>query len=296
MDISLLPEEMRGREEEERRRKNGFGKKFVPLSVPTETPRLGGVPPTPAPPSSPRLQPPPRPTLPAPSLAPPPTPPKRNGNGKRVTPPALTVAARPPVKPAPPREQGPVLRVSLIPHDGAPGAAGVAGRRMVILALILGAAVVGLPAVTLSVIGAARKVRVRALEAEIADQKGKIREADAALTPVRNAERAIKSLSLLLDNHRQMSAAFGAIERATIPEVSYIQLSSEGERGFSLQAVGPDFTSVARQIVALRQSPDFDSVKVQSAAADISPSGEIRGVSFAISLSVKPEAIRAKEQ
>jgi len=291
MDISLLPEEMRKKEEEERKRRVIFKQEPVALSAPPpQAPPPPPPRPVPAPPPKPTpiLRPPAeRPRPPAP--APPPSPKKNgNGNGKKTAPPP----PKPALKTAPPRREAPILRVSLIPSEGAPGEAEGAGRRAVILAIILGILAVGLPTAVLRVLGRERALAIRDLEAEIMGLTSKTREVEQYLSAARDTERTVKSLAALIEGHRSLSAAFAAIERATLPEVSYLQLSTEGERGFSLQAAAPDFSDVARQIVAFRESPGVESAKIQSVAAQLAATGEVSAVSFSVSLILRPEAVK----
>jgi len=94
----------------------------------------------------------------------------------------------------------------------------------------------------------------------------------------------------LLDNHVYWTKFFSLLEEYTLDEVYYNSFSMSGKDELVISAVGKDYNSVAKQLVALQQASGFvKSVKIDAAAAEIDQkAGVYMGVSFNISLQFQP--------
>jgi hypothetical protein len=94
----------------------------------------------------------------------------------------------------------------------------------------------------------------------------------------------------LLDSHVYWTKFFGLLEKYTIDEVYYINFSMAGSEKLIISAVGKDYESVAKQLIAFQQATDFvETVRINAAAAEIDPEeGTYTGVNFNIDLEFLP--------
>ena len=94
----------------------------------------------------------------------------------------------------------------------------------------------------------------------------------------------------LLNNHVYWTKFFSSLEKYTLDEVYYNSFSMSGKDELAISAVGKDYNSVAKQLVALQQASDFiKSVKIDAASAEIDQKeGVYLGVSFNINLQFQP--------
>jgi len=91
----------------------------------------------------------------------------------------------------------------------------------------------------------------------------------------------------LLDKHIYWTEFLAKLEKYTIPEVYYSDLSADTGGSLVLSAHGINFTSVAKQLLALRQAADFvEKVSITSASVQAGEGGQVVGVDFGINLTL----------
>lgn len=316
--ISLLPEEYKKKEEEERK-KRAKAKPDLAFHVPGRQ-KAVPAPPVPTPAKGPGLlarlfrrkpkpliaKPAGKPVVPAPTPVPPPkappvsAPPRTAPAPKPVPPPAPPRAAAPP-PPAPKKEKaaptfssaapgGEVLRVSLIPEEGAaqPAKRGIGLSGVIITVVVSALAVLGGYVAARAAAGA-REAEIAGVETLIAQTDARIREADLVLGEARDAGRRLAALDTLLDRHVRWTGFFTWLERNTIPTVTFTQLRSESVGTVTLDALAAGFPAAAEQIVVFRTAPQaVTAVETSALNADIAPNGTVRGVRFSVTLSLAP--------
>lgn len=185
------------------------------------------------------------------------------------------------------------LRVSLMPSELEGKAPPEMGRGLMILALVL--------IVESVLIGAAHLFTVRAIDARLEKQAALQAQIDALDKAVVAQEEAAKEAASYngqvnaakeaLDKHLYWTKFFSLLEGKTRPTVKYLNFSGDAETGtVTLDAVGRTYRDVAEQIVALREEKSIADVRTTSAAAQITDTGEITGVSFTMVIRFKMEA------
>ncbi|MDP3964774.1 MAG: hypothetical protein Q8Q20_03935 [bacterium] len=128
-----------------------------------------------------------------------------------------------------------------------------------------------------------------------------INEVEKTIEDLRDEQRAalvlksrIDHVTELLDKHVYWSNFFTLLEKYTLSEIQYENFSGSFVQGtapsFSMNALGKDFQSIAKQIKAFEEATDFiTQVNVlsgnQTAASETSPSA----VNFPLQISVKEE-------
>lgn len=101
---------------------------------------------------------------------------------------------------------------------------------------------------------------------------------------------AIKSL---FDEHVYMSEIFAKLEKTTLPEVSYINISISPNMSVTLNGVTSNYTTLGRQLLAFNRAKEFVSAaEISSASAVLDSSGQISGVNFAINLTLQKGAAK----
>jgi Tfp pilus assembly protein PilN len=138
-------------------------------------------------------------------------------------------------------------------------------------------------------------------EYHVTSQANKLRDSITALdnelkgldqqkTQALEAQKRLSVVRDLLDQHVYWSKFFGFLERHTINEVYYTNFSMNGRDRLVVSAVGKDYNSVAKQLVAFEEASEFiKNVRVDSASAVIEPETlAYTGVEFNIHLEFQP--------
>ena len=127
------------------------------------------------------------------------------------------------------------------------------------------------------------RAEIKSLDAKIA-----IYEKDKAAS-LRLQEK-FRLITSLLNKHVYWTQFFAKLEKYTVSDVYYTNFSMAGTQKLVLAAVGADYESVARQILAFQQADDFIAdVEVASASAEIDSDNNYIDVNFNINLTVVPE-------
>lgn len=326
-DISLLPDEMKKKTEEDRkkREKNKTVAPDISLYVPSSPApaappaKSGGAdsvippikPPTPKPLA---LPPPPPPPASAPKIVS--SPPKSVPPPKPVAQPVVPPPSKPapvkpvsnPPKPAPlktapsvqlssPKDpSSSVLRVSLMPSDQVAQSKDTSGRNTRNMIIMIGAAVVliVLMYVGLRLFVMQRQGVIRQLNTALADVNQRIRETEAAVTNPRRAGKQLAAAKTLLGDHILWTKFFRFLEDNTLPDVGFTQLRSDTVGVVTLEAEAVSYASAAAQIMAFRQASDAVlAVETGGMSADVADNGTLRGVRFTLVLRLRPEFLQA---
>ncbi len=185
-----------------------------------------------------------------------------------------------------------VFDINLIPKELAgqeqfelPKKLFLSGLVVFIAILIVGGAYLGFTWYQLKInreIGAL-KTEIKTIEDQIAEQeKSKLAAIDL--------QQRLNLIKDLLNKHVYWTKFFEQLEKYTIDEVYYANFSMAGTEKVTLAAVGKDYESVAKQLVAFQQAKDFiTQVDINSASAEVNEEGGYNRVSFNIDLVFLPE-------
>lgn len=118
-------------------------------------------------------------------------------------------------------------------------------------------------------------------------------------------KKRLDSMRSLLATHIYWTKFFEKLEKYTLPDVYYAGGFNASTSGtLALQGMAPDFETVSRQLVVLKNAPDFvQNVSITSAqreTASVSaalPEGAVLGshVTFGVSLNLAPDIFYKKE-
>lgn len=161
----------------------------------------------------------------------------------------------------------------------------------------------GLVALTLAVVGLAYlgiiwyKVTVNrqvdGVTAEVNQLEGTIAAIQADTERAGSLQQRLDLVSGLLDRHQYWTELFAILEAHTIDDVYYTNFSMAGTEKVVLTAVGKDYQSVARQLVAFQQASDaITGVEINSALANLDDAGNYQDVNFTINLTLNPDVFR----
>lgn len=96
---------------------------------------------------------------------------------------------------------------------------------------------------------------------------------------------AVKSL---FDGHTYMADVFSKLEKTTLPEVSYTDVSVTPNMTMNISGIANSYTTLGRQLLAFKRAGDFVSkADISSAAAVLGSDGQISGVNFTMSLTIQ---------
>ena len=120
------------------------------------------------------------------------------------------------------------------------------------------------------------------LEIKISELKEKIAQNKKEEETMLIDQKRIKAAQALLDQHIYWSNLFDLLERYTVDNVYYKDFIVSDFEKITLQAVGTDFRSMARQLLVFSQAKDYIK-DVKISGGNYSPAA---GVSFTINLTV----------
>ncbi|MBI4281674.1 hypothetical protein HY625_02500 [Candidatus Uhrbacteria bacterium] len=113
----------------------------------------------------------------------------------------------------------------------------------------------------------------------------------ATRTEIEARLQDIEMAKSLLTRHIHWTRFFQFLETVTIPDAYYRSLAVDPGGTIRLAAIGRDFAAVARQLLALQESEDVETVHMAKAASEIV--GDAPGVQFDLELKVKPALLYA---
>lgn len=202
-------------------------------------------------------------------------------------------ATKPPVPlkpPALPRGGLKGLRVSLMPAEEGEGRPNFQKRLLALsLVLVLETLVIG--GIYFTIVQRTEANiqkrgtlmnRVEALGAEIREQ-----EATAEELSVFNAQVGI--ISETLDEHLYWSGFMDFLEKNTKPGVRYEKFTGASGSGVvTLDAIALTYSDMAEQVMVFRNHPMMRSVRADSASTNVNDVGEVKGVSWTMTLVADP--------
>lgn len=185
------------------------------------------------------------------------------------------------------------LRVSLMPSELEGKAPPDLGRGLLVLAfvLVIETVIIGTAYFFTSRAVDARVARQAALQTQIDELDKAVVAQEAAAKEAASYNGQVNAATEALDKHLYWTKFFALLEAKTRPTVKYLNFSGDADTGtVTLDAIGRTYRDVAEQIVALREDKAIADVRTTSAAAQITDTGEITGVSFTMVVRFKMEA------
>jgi len=102
-------------------------------------------------------------------------------------------------------------------------------------------------------------------------------------------QERFQAMEKILSEHIYWTNFFEQLEKNTVSDVYYTDFMGSSNGAVSLSAVGKNYTSVAKQLVAFREADFVESVSITGATAQVGTAGEVTEVNFEIQLKVKPQ-------
>jgi len=245
--------------------------------------------PAPAPPPSilsqkvPTL--PPKPAAPKPPTPPPPPPPPPK--------PPVPPPPKPPPPPPPklPEEKGDTLRVSLITSGAGASMSEIALRRRLKTFVMIGALGLVLDGLIFGGLVYYRSVvekRNSQAEQSVRDVDAQIAAREAKLAPVRDFQGLVRTAAVVLENHEHWTEVLQLLEERALPNVQFGSLAGADTGTLSFEVHAPDYTTLAKQIIAFREDPRVTKVTVGTASADFAENNLLKGTRASMTVTVDP--------
>lgn len=188
------------------------------------------------------------------------------------------------------------LEINLIPQDYSGHIAGPnISRNVIVLGLsVLASFIVVILAFTgLKIYEGQIGAQVVGLDTSIEEKKKQIAEYEKERLEAETLQSKLNLLDGLLSNHVYWSRVFEALENHTIDDVYFLNFTASRDGTLALSAIGKDYTSVARQLVAFQEAKDFVLlVTINSASAEASTDDDkpkIIKTNFDVKLKLVPE-------
>ncbi len=126
------------------------------------------------------------------------------------------------------------------------------------------------------------------IDKQIATVNGQIKTFDTFRTQSETLRRHIDDVTTLINSHVHWGAFFTLLEQNTLPDVYYTSIAVDTAGTVSLNAVGKDNVTVARQYVLLKHATDFATDATISSLSPMADptTGKISGYNFTIAIHV----------
>ena len=135
--------------------------------------------------------------------------------------------------------------------------------------------------------------QVEETTAQVNQLEGQIAAIQADTERATSLQQRLELIRDLLDRHQYWTKLFAVLEEHTINDVYYTNFSMAGTEKVVLTAVGKDYQSVARQLVAFQAATDvITDVEINSALANLDDLGNYQDVNFTINLTLNPDVFR----
>ncbi|MEK7122532.1 MAG: hypothetical protein AAB855_01615 [Patescibacteria group bacterium] len=106
-------------------------------------------------------------------------------------------------------------------------------------------------------------------------------------------QNKLTAIKTLLDSHASLIPFFDALEKNTLPDVSYDTLALRADGSVSLSAATTNYTTLGRQLLAFERSENFvTTARFSSIAASLDQLGAIIGIRFTVALNLDPKLLR----
>lgn len=109
-------------------------------------------------------------------------------------------------------------------------------------------------------------------------------------------QNRLGKIRTLLDGHVYWTQFLDALEKVTLPAVSYdnLSVSTQGS-AMMLSASAPDYATVAQQLKAFQEAKHLaSSASISGATAQVNQQGDTIGVKFSISFTLNPGVLKKK--
>ncbi|MBU1349177.1 hypothetical protein KJ781_03875 [Patescibacteria group bacterium] len=132
------------------------------------------------------------------------------------------------------------------------------------------------------------------VKAQIADVDARAKEKQEMWTQYKDLEPRLKAVSVLLGTHMNPTKVFYALEQWTVPDVSYSSFTLTPDGRVTLAATAASFESAAQQVVALRDSGIAKDVSAMGYQAMYDETtGVLKTVGFQINMTLAPDLQKA---
>ncbi len=229
--------------------------------------------------------------------APPPSPPPK----PTAPPPPPKAAAIPTAKPltkqAPPaKEAGSTLRVSLISTAAGASLTELTIRdrlRTFVLIIVLALVIDGLVYGGILYYKMQVIKRIQGIEAGVKDLDKEIAEGEALVKDAKRFQTLTGIAENVLKAHTHWTRLLALIEQLAEPQVQFVNLSGAESGSITSELIAKDYTTLARQLVALRQDPRVSKASIGTASSEVTAEGLIKGVRATLNMTVRPELFLA---
>lgn len=202
------------------------------------------------------------------------------------------------------KDEGETLRVSLITTEEGTSLTELTIRdriRTFIIVLIVAVAMDGLIFGGILYYKSRVIQRIQGIEAGVQDLDKAIADAEAKVIPAQNFQRLSKLGHDLLEVHMHWTNVLKLLEERTSTEVQFRNLSGADTGTLTSNISARDYTTLARQIVALREDDRVLDASITTATADFAQEAEgeslnrLRGVSAGLTIVIDPKIFMLQE-
>lgn len=200
----------------------------------------------------------------------------------------------PPESPTPPPEKGKkgsTLRVSLLGGDSGASMTDLTVRarmKTFIIVLILAFAADALIYGGILFYKSRVMRNIQEISAGVEDLDRRISDAEKVVLPAQDFQRLAELSKTLLEKHLHWTNFLAMLERRTLKDVQFINLTGVETGTITSNMVARDYTTLAKQILMLKDDPDVSDASLTGASAKYGEQGLLIGASAAFRIQFSP--------
>ena len=136
--------------------------------------------------------------------------------------------------------------------------------------------------------------QVKESQTVISDLEKHISFYEENFSQMKEVQKQLSLVAGLLNQHLYWTKLLDKLEAHTIDEVYYLDFSATNNNDLSLSAIGKDYSSVARQLVAFKEADFVEEVSITSASMSVDPETLESTALFSIGLILKEDILIKK--
>jgi hypothetical protein len=133
--------------------------------------------------------------------------------------------------------------------------------------------------------------KIQGIQAGVKDLDALIADAEKSVVPALRLQKLAELSVSLLDQHRHWVKLLELLEERSMLEVQFANLTGVDTGQVTADLRAKDYTTLARQVVALREDPRVRSVEIGTAAAELGEGGVLLGVRTTVSMAFDPRLL-----
>lgn len=160
---------------------------------------------------------------------------------------------------------------------------------------VLAGAIVGVVYLGIRWYGSTKEQEIQAIRDSVQKVDAEIATLESNYNLLVRFQTKLSSTKNLLENHVSFLKFFDELEKNTLPQVAYQNISFSDDGSVTLTATATDYASVGKQLLAYQKVDSFiKKARINAINGMLSQTGDLAGVNFTIQITIDKEWLKKK--